>query len=351
MNKTLKTNKNFKTALAITAAAGIALTSLTPAYAATNHNKTNTVAETIVQDQLIMNETWENGISTTGWKPYTGVKVQVIKDVNNAFVGDFVLQADAFGSIYNQVKLEPNTKYKMTTMVKSTESNLANHQFKISLKADPSGPDSRDIYNDRLHTTSEAEKGYREVTTEFTTNDDETNPLLVMQTFSQAYIGSIKLEKINETDPEKPKPEESKNLIENGDFSNGFQGWKPHQLEIQTSYDKEHQNYIKLYPWLSSNKPEIKLKPIQVEPNTTYELTYDYKFHSTSEYSRGMLWIGSNGYYLGEEYSPTWKKRTIKYTTGPDQKLFEMRINNYDHRSVPLSFTNVELKKIVEVNQ
>ncbi|PFJ12477.1 DUF5011 domain-containing protein [Bacillus cereus] len=154
-----------------------------------------TITVTVV-DGPIIDETWDPS-SSTGWKDFAGGIVETIKDPENAYVGNYVFDAKAFGSIYNQIKLEANTKYKMTVMVKSKETNLANHIFKISLKADPSSTDSRDIYNDRLNNTPEVDKGYREVSTEFTTNSDEENPLFVIQTFSDAYIGSIKLVKIN----------------------------------------------------------------------------------------------------------------------------------------------------------
>jgi len=143
----------------------------------------------------VIDDYWENG-DAKGWKFYSGEEITLSKDKDNALVGEWVFYADKHVAIYKEIQLQKGEKYKVTVFVKpKDESSVATHYVKVSLKANHSSPDSRSIINTTLSQGEAVQKGYRKLSAEFTANENETDPLFIIENYNAGWIGSIKIAK------------------------------------------------------------------------------------------------------------------------------------------------------------
>jgi hypothetical protein len=141
----------------------------------------------------IIDDYWENG-DAKGWKFFSGEELTLSKDKDKALVGEWVFFADKHVAIYKEIQLQKGEKYKVTVCIKpKDESTVATHFVKVSLKANHSSPDSRSIINTTLNRGEIIQKGYRKLSAEFTANDNETDPLFIIENYNAGWIGSIKV--------------------------------------------------------------------------------------------------------------------------------------------------------------
>ncbi|MGX1461726.1 lectin family protein/surface protein with Ig-like domain [Bacillus thuringiensis] len=144
----------------------------------------------------VIDDEWENG-DISGWKFYAGENITLLESPKHALTGDHVFYSDKHVGIYKPIELEEGATYKATVFIKpEKEENVQFHYVKLSLKDDPAGKESKEIFNQNIGSISPIEKGYRKITKEFTVNEKETNPLLVLENYQAGYIDSIKITKV-----------------------------------------------------------------------------------------------------------------------------------------------------------
>jgi hypothetical protein len=158
-------------------------------------NSSNEVTRKTINVKVNIKETWPNGIPE-GWKMFSGEDIELVKDPDRALVGDYTFFADQHASIYkhftNNEALIAGKEYRATIYFKpQVNEDLSNHHVKLSLKADPSSNESRDIFNTTLANATPGDKGYSYITQTFTVAEDETNPLIIIENYRGGYIGSI----------------------------------------------------------------------------------------------------------------------------------------------------------------
>nr|WP_242590105.1 immunoglobulin-like domain-containing protein [Enterococcus sp. DIV0849a] len=163
-------------------------------------NSANKVARKTINVTVKIHDTWPGG-KTDGWKMFSGEDIELVKDPVNALVGEHTFYADKHASIYKlytgEDALEAHQVYRATVYFKPMTNRLVGHYVKLSLKSDPSGKESREIFNTTLDKATPAEKGYYRVTTTFEVGEDETDPLIVVENYKPGYIGSINISKVN----------------------------------------------------------------------------------------------------------------------------------------------------------
>ncbi|WP_165005015.1 MULTISPECIES: immunoglobulin-like domain-containing protein [unclassified Enterococcus] len=170
----------------------------TPGDYQVTYQVTNSVGETTrktINVKVVIKETWPNG-SVENWKMFSGEDIHLVKDPELALVGDYVFHADQHASIYKHYTgaqaLVAGKTYRATVYFKpELDSDLRSHHVKLSLKANPSSNDSRDIFNTTLDRATLGVKDYRYVTQTFTVGEDETEPLIIIENYRAGYIGSI----------------------------------------------------------------------------------------------------------------------------------------------------------------
>jgi hypothetical protein len=144
----------------------------------------------------VIDDFWEDG-DAKGWKFFSGEKLNLSKDKQNALVGEWVFYADKHVAIYKTISLEKGHKYKAIICIKpGDETTISSHYVKLSLKENHSGSDSRTLLSTTLDHGEKIEKGYRKLSVEFTTTDKETNPLFIVENYESGWIGSIKIAKV-----------------------------------------------------------------------------------------------------------------------------------------------------------
>nr|WP_242586597.1 immunoglobulin-like domain-containing protein [Enterococcus sp. DIV0869a] len=163
-------------------------------------NKANKVTRKTINVTVKIHDTWPGG-TTDGWKMFSGEDIELVKDPVNALVGEHTFYADKHASIYKRYTgkdaLEANQVYRATVYFKPMNNSLVGHYVKLALKSDPSGKESREIFNTTLANAIPAEKGYYCVTTTFEVGEDETDPLIVVENYQPGYIGSVNISKVN----------------------------------------------------------------------------------------------------------------------------------------------------------
>ncbi|WP_303467899.1 hypothetical protein [Bacillus thuringiensis] len=94
-------------------------------------------------------------------------------------------------------KFEEGATYRFTTYVKP-DTPSSSDLVKLSLKADPSNNDRRELFTKNLSELPTIEKGYKKISEEFTIESGEEAPWLVFESFidGDVYIDSFKVEKV-----------------------------------------------------------------------------------------------------------------------------------------------------------
>jgi hypothetical protein len=140
-------------------------------------NSFNEETRKTINVKVNIKETWPNGIPD-GWKMFSGEDIELVKDPDRALVGDYTFFADQHASIFkhftNEEALVAGKEYRATIYFKPmTAGNLESHHVKLSLKAEPSSNDSREIFNTTLANATPGDKGYSYITQTFTVAEDE----------------------------------------------------------------------------------------------------------------------------------------------------------------------------------
>ncbi|WP_207696310.1 hypothetical protein DOK67_0002973 [Enterococcus sp. DIV0212c] len=162
-------------------------------------NSRNEVARKTIKVKVNVNDTWSNG-KTSGWKMFSGQDIQLLKDPENALVGDYAFYSDNHASLYKHFTgvdaLEKGEEYRATLYVKPQNGKPESNRVKVSLKEDLAGKESRELINNFLPKDQLDENGYYRISQTFKVSENETNPLIVVENFSPGYIGSINISKI-----------------------------------------------------------------------------------------------------------------------------------------------------------
>ena len=143
------------------------------------------------------------------------------------------------------------------------------------------------------------------------------------------------------------------NLIINGDFSNGFEGWDVTGKNIGPDHvrilENEQGKYVDMFV---KDYVSIKYQNINIDPNSVYEISYFGKGEHVQTYGNAMLQISkvkmdggvdiehvkAKGDSIWRKYSTTINGEAVKYNT------ISLSFNGtYSQR---LQFTNVVVKRI-----
>ncbi|WP_163655559.1 bacterial Ig-like domain-containing protein [Listeria sp. PSOL-1] len=144
---------------------------------------------------------WPDG-DTSGWKMFSGQDIELIDDPANSILDSGkVFYADEQASVYKIFNgddaLKEGHQYRVTVYFKPLpDDDLGSHYVKVSLKADPSSSEYREIIRTTLDKGTPGPKGYYVVTNTFTVGEDETNPLINVENYRGGYIGSIAVQEI-----------------------------------------------------------------------------------------------------------------------------------------------------------
>lgn len=160
-------------------------------------NSNNEIAEKTINVTVKPHNPWPNG-DTNGWKMFSGEKISLINDPKNSILDtNEVFYANKQASIYKiysqKNALKEGKTYRVTVFYKPLTENVSldNYRVKVSLKADPSSSDYRELINTTLNNGTPYLKGYYAVTNTFIVGENETNPLINVENFQGGYIGSV----------------------------------------------------------------------------------------------------------------------------------------------------------------
>lgn len=137
---------------------------------------------------------WEND-DLRNWIIYPEDNYERVKDPRNSYTGDYAIYSTKSIAAQKQYHLEKGATYKFTTYIKpevSTETDL----ILVSLQMG----DKQRVFIDSSSTKlPSVNKGYKEISKEFTVGDGEENPALFFKFMTEksgVYIDSFKLEKV-----------------------------------------------------------------------------------------------------------------------------------------------------------
>jgi hypothetical protein len=154
-----------------------------------------TIKVTVIAKPIIA-EHWEN-LEVKGWKLFSGVEIKLVKDPDKVLKGEWALYTDQHTAIYKEIRLQSGKKYKLSVSIKpKDESLLASHYVKIFLKANHASQSSRTLVNMPLSQGETIQKGYRRIEAEFTAQENEDDPLFIVENFNAGWIDSIKIARV-----------------------------------------------------------------------------------------------------------------------------------------------------------
>lgn len=160
-------------------------------------NTSNEVAKKVITVTVKPFNPWPDG-NTDGWKMFSGEDIDLKTDPDNSILeSNKVFFADKQASIYKIFQgkdaLQAGKKYRVTVYFKPIDNSipLSTYKVKVSLKANPSSSDYRELINTTLNNGISYQKGFYSVTAEFTCGSDEIEPLINVENFQGGYIGSV----------------------------------------------------------------------------------------------------------------------------------------------------------------
>lgn len=178
------------------------------------------------------------------------------------------------------------------------------------------------------------------------------NKKLLVASLGLATITALGLAPVK-ANAEQAKPTQaetivSNNLIENGDFSRGFDGWDAAGSEYNL-LENEHGKYVDLlgYPYVSINQS------LKIDPNSVYEVSYLGYGDSSLVYGTGSLqlnkWTSEGGSADTERVRVDSNNKWTKYSTtvnSGEKKYSEIQLQFNAQGYQGLQFTDVVVKKI-----
>ncbi|MDO6633847.1 hypothetical protein [Bacillus thuringiensis] len=165
-------------------------------YGAEDRNDSDHNITFDVKFNVVGEDDWEGG-DTSDWKFYSGEELKIDFDPENGLTNDYVFHSDKQIALSKPYKFETGETYRFTTYIKPDASSSSN-LVKLSLKADPSNNDRRELFTKNLSQLPTIEKNYMKISEEFTIESGEEAPWLVFESFRDGgiYIDSFKVEKV-----------------------------------------------------------------------------------------------------------------------------------------------------------
>ncbi|ARF68692.1 hypothetical protein B7C51_14105 [Paenibacillus larvae subsp. pulvifaciens] len=157
-----------------------------------DHNRTFDVTFNVVDKS-----TWKDK-NLRDWQFVSGNKWGIVEDPDNSLTDDHVIYSNDSIKALKNYSLEKGATYKFTAFIKpdvlSTRDKMA-----LSLIPGRSSSKKREIFSSNSYDLPSVDKGFKEVSKEFTLGDDEEN--LTFEFFANfrdkgGYIDSFKLERI-----------------------------------------------------------------------------------------------------------------------------------------------------------
>ncbi|HCN74266.1 lectin-like domain-containing protein [Pseudolactococcus plantarum] len=160
-------------------------------------NSSGKVAKKTITVTVIPFNPWPDG-KTDGWKMFSGEDINLTVDPDNSILEtNEVFFSDKQASIYKifsgKDELKEGEDYRVTVYFKPLDDKipLSSYRVKVSLKAESSSDDYRELINTTLNTGTPYQKGYYSVMAEFTVSKDELTPLINVENYQGGYIGSV----------------------------------------------------------------------------------------------------------------------------------------------------------------
>ena len=152
-------------------------------------------------EKLVANGTFEDGLAD--WE-----QVEPALESEDAFEGLGAAKLEDFGSITQQIVIQPNTRYVVSAFIEGTAT--------IGI-----------VLGDDTITASGTDEDYALVSFEFDSLDANTGELFARADFETTRLDNFEITSDGDTttaEPD-PEPESGDNLVENGNFENGLDDW------------------------------------------------------------------------------------------------------------------------------
>ncbi|AVF26016.1 toxin-like protein [Paenibacillus larvae subsp. larvae] len=150
-----------------------------------------------VQVNAVDKSTWKDK-NLRGWKFTSANQWKIVRDPDNSLTDDHVIYSNDSIKAHKKYRLEKGALYKFTAFIKP---DVLSRRDKIALSLIPDNSSSkkREIFSSNSYDLPPVDKGFKEVSKEFTLGDDEEN--LTFEFFANfrdkgGYIDSFKLERI-----------------------------------------------------------------------------------------------------------------------------------------------------------
>ncbi|PES30635.1 MULTISPECIES: hypothetical protein [Bacillus cereus group] len=140
-------------------------------------------------------DTWETE-NLRGWNFYATDKWERVQDSNNSLNG-YAIHSTKGLTAKKQYHLEKGATYRFTTHVKPEASNEA-HFVMLSLQPNENNPKEIAFFSSNVHQLPSGDKGFKQVSGEFTVEDEQEDPILCFKSLTDKsiYIDSFQLERI-----------------------------------------------------------------------------------------------------------------------------------------------------------